>query len=369
MIFFASLCIIVFVLYAIMVLLFTMGLIRLGTKREYSIKNNSHLPLSVIVALKNEQENIQALMESLANQNYPQNLFEIILVNDHSVDKTCEKATTLAQEYTNIKLLDLPNNCIGKKQAIDFGINHAKNNIIVLTDADCKHQSSWLASIATKFSNEKTDLLIGPVLIESNRSFFGMMQALEHASLSASTFGACGLGLPFMASSANLAFNRSSIDYHIQMLNPNHVSGDDVFLLHSAKKQGKRILCNWDTSAKVSTKPAKTLKDLILQRARWASKAPMYKDSFSIAIALTVLIFNAILLLLLGVSFINPFFWKIFAFGFGVKLLFDLPLLLIYLKKFNRTMLLKVFLPLQLLYPLYVVTASAFSVFGKVRWK
>jgi cellulose synthase/poly-beta-1,6-N-acetylglucosamine synthase-like glycosyltransferase len=341
----------------------------LRRSKDFAKTDTQPLSLSVVVPIKNEQDNIQSLIDSLAKQNFPPQFFEVILVNDHSDDKTVAIAARILTQYSNFNLLDLPINLNGKKHAIDFGINHAKNSIIVLTDADCTHSNNWLLSISDAFKNQESALIIGPVKLETRKSTFGMMQALEQASLSASTFGACGLGLPFMASSANLAFSKSLLDYNLQMLNPNHVSGDDVFLLHSAKRQGQRVSCNWNVNAQVTTKPVNTPKEFILQHARWASKAPKYKDFFSIIVALIVLIFNALLFILILTTLVNPNLWKLLAIGFGVKLLFDFPLLLIYLTQFKQTSLLKVFLPLQLLYPFYVVITAAVSMLGKVKWK
>ena len=87
---------------------------------------------SIVVACRNEQKNLPNLLDCLATQNYSDDLFEVIIVNDNSTDKTYEIASGF-KRITNI--LTLNNKGEGKKQALRTGIKAARGNLIITTDA------------------------------------------------------------------------------------------------------------------------------------------------------------------------------------------------------------------------------------------
>src|SRR5687768_10577527 len=98
--------------------------------------------ISIIIPARNEEENIGELLKVLQQQTYPKNLFEIIVVNDHSTDNTTE----VVKQFPGIKLVELKDETINsyKKKAIETGIAAASGELIVTTDADCIPSPSWL---------------------------------------------------------------------------------------------------------------------------------------------------------------------------------------------------------------------------------
>ncbi len=91
--------------------------------------------ISLIIPARNEEENIGKLLNALQKQTYPKNLFEIIVVNDHSDDKTID----IVKQFPDVILLDLKDDSINsyKKKSIEQGINAASRKLIITTDADC----------------------------------------------------------------------------------------------------------------------------------------------------------------------------------------------------------------------------------------
>src|SRR5689334_25410769 len=59
--------------------------------------------ISIIIPARNEETNIGSLLSALENQNYPRHLFEIIVIDDHSEDKTAE----IVRSFGRVKLLQL----------------------------------------------------------------------------------------------------------------------------------------------------------------------------------------------------------------------------------------------------------------------
>ena len=354
-------------IYFAMVLVFAIGVIGLQQKNGLT---HEILPISVVIAMRNEEQNVNRLLQTIMQQNYPNHKVEVILVNDHSTDRTKTLAEEWCKAYTNIFLANLPKDRYGKKEALSLGISQSKNDIIALTDADCLHPVHWLRSISSVYSAQNVGLAIGDVQIAPTKTLFERMQALEYASLAASSMGACSCGIPFMASSANLSFSRSRLGFSSQMLKPSIVSGDDVFLLHSAKQmRGLAIGCLCGTSSVVSTRPAPTINAFFKQRARWASKATGYTDFTAIIVGFVVLLFSLLLVVLGVLSFWDYHLLKLLLAALLLKCLADIFLLYPFLKRQGNVSLLNVFLPLQLVYPFYISIAFAMAMFCQNSWK
>jgi glycosyltransferase involved in cell wall biosynthesis len=94
--------------------------------------------VSVVVACRNEQENLQNLLICLDEQDYPEDLFEIIIVDDNSTDKTYQIASASDGPGKRIVLYNEGN---GKKMAIRTGISAASGILIITTDADCRMEN------------------------------------------------------------------------------------------------------------------------------------------------------------------------------------------------------------------------------------
>ncbi len=93
--------------------------------------------VSVCVPARNEERGIRACLQSLLKQDYPN--FEVIVVNDHSSDRTGERIHDLAQKDSRLIALEgreLPEGWLGKPFALDQAFKKAKGEILLFTDAD-----------------------------------------------------------------------------------------------------------------------------------------------------------------------------------------------------------------------------------------
>ena len=116
------------------VILLYQALFILGFANYYPAKaaKSYSVPVSVIVAARNEAENLENLVRKLISQNYFE--FEVIVVNDRSSDNTQEVLKALDGEFQNLNIVDIkekPDGFNGKKFAITMGIKAAKYDLLL----------------------------------------------------------------------------------------------------------------------------------------------------------------------------------------------------------------------------------------------
>lgn len=346
------------------------GLKRLPKKQEKIIQSEF---VSVIIPFRNESQNILASLESISAQDYPADKFEVIYVNDVSNDDSYEKLMR-ADKPDNFKVLSISDHSQGrayKKKAVSLGIENAKGEIIVTTDADCLHDKIWLSSLLSQFDNE-TGFVSGPVRFVPENNLFSKVQALEFASLVISGAGLIGIKKPTICNGANLAFRKSLFKslhgYSDQM----HLSsGEDELLMQKISRETDySVKFVWEKYAVVTTNPNKNLHDFIQQRKRWASKSLFYKDNLLIAkLALIYLFFVSLIVQLVLAVFLS----KIFIFSFIIflllKFIFEYKVISIGSDFLFPRKLLKYFFVTEVFQIIYIIIAGVQGVFGNFNWK
>jgi poly-beta-1,6-N-acetyl-D-glucosamine synthase len=318
--------------------------------------------------MRNEEENIQTFIESLASLAYPQEKYEVILVNDHSVDHTREIAEGLIRNANNIRLIDLPPGREGKKHALAFAIQEAKFDTIATTDADCFFSKNWLQCISFYFEDPGAKMVAGAVKLTSDHSFFYRLQSAEFISLIGAGAAAIGLGHPVMCNGANLAFRKEVFNEVSGYQDNVHIaSGDDEFLMRKIFNRyphGIRFLNFYE--GVVSSRPQKTLNDFFHQRVRWAGKwkhnADLVTQGLAVLIFLSHFSFAGLLLLNLKEpdASIAPVFGKVFLEG----------VFFYWIGRFlDRGFDIIAFLVWQFLYPIYVTIIGLSSLTRGYAWK
>lgn len=329
--------------------------------------------ISVLIPFRNESENILTSLQSIENQTYPKDKFEVIYINDSSSDDSLEKISEV-KKSSNVKILSLPDSFIPnahKKRAVRFGIENCRGEIIVTTDADCTHKKEWLETILSYYNN-KTGFLSGPVEFKKGNKLFEKIQRIEFAGLILSGAGLIGINKPAICNAANASYRKEayrSVNGFDD--NMNLSSGDDEILMQKIWKEGRyRIIFCVNRNAVVTSLPNKSLREFYHQRKRWASKGLFYTNKLLILKLVLIFLFHFFLLiqLILGISFTS-----IFLATFSVSFLLKIILEYTVLKKgagllFDKS-LLKPFLIAEIVHIPYIVVFSLAGAFGKFRWK
>jgi poly-beta-1,6-N-acetyl-D-glucosamine synthase len=323
---------------------------------------------SVIIAVRNEEASISPLLESLCLQDYSNSNFEVIFVNDHSADRTEKIICDWIKDNPHLQGHYICATDHGKKHALTQGIQYAKGEIILTTDADCVLPIAWISHMVMSFNTDKT-MVIGLVKIQQEKSLFSKLQAFEFSSLMGSGMAMLALGFPIMCNGASLAFRKNcfkAVNGHQDNL---HIpSGDDEFLMRKLEKQFPESIQPIQWPSVVITKPQSSLKSFIDQRLRWAGK---WKDNDSITtkvLALFILIFQITTIVAIGYLFSGE---NLVNAGMllGMKLLLEGYFLFNVNKMLEQRFSIPAFIILQFVYPFYVVTIGILSQLLDYEWK
>jgi cellulose synthase/poly-beta-1,6-N-acetylglucosamine synthase-like glycosyltransferase len=354
--------------YISIIVRYTIGWNKLKTN-NFQNNNPSFNSFSIIIAFRNEAPNLSKLLNSLKQINYPKTLYEVILINDDSTDKSKLIVEDFIVEHNlNWNLL---HSSKGKKDAIKKGINNSSLEYIFTTDADCIIPKNILKTYDQVLQLKKWKLISGPVDFYSNNSFLGKIFEMEFMSLVSSGAGAIGINKPIMLNAANLIFQRKiALEANNTIYDSNIASGDDIFLLHYIMKHydNKEITFLKNKDAIIQTKAPKTLKQWLSQRLRWASKAKYYKINNTSISALIIMLFNIALLFTFALLLFKSY-WLLYINLLIIKLIVDYPILHTASKFFNKKISFSAFIIIELLYPFYIVGIGILGLFIKSKWK
>jgi len=361
-------------LYVVLMLLYARG----WRLQQTSVVPAGFVPrvaISVIIPARNEEQHIARCIESICANDYPADLVEIIVIDDHSTDRTFDIVVSFRQP--NIRCLKLADYVSDrqlnsyKKKALETGIAHANGELIVTTDADCITPVHWLKLVAATLVRQQPVMIVAPVAFTCNGSIVELFQSIDFMTMQGITAAAHRLGLGNMSNGANLAFTKAAFHAVDGYKGVDHLaSGDDYLLMMKIHKAFPgRIAYLKSEEAIVQTAPQPDWSSFMNQRVRWASKSGKYDDKKLTAILLLVYLFNLSFLALLLAGFYDNLFW-VLAGGIGlIKIAVEIYFLLPVAIFFRKSKELLWFPLLQPIHIAYVISAGFLGFLGKYQWK
>jgi poly-beta-1,6-N-acetyl-D-glucosamine synthase len=334
--------------------------------------NHSHSlnGISVIIAARNEEKYISACVKSiLANQtNVP---FEVIVVNDHSKDKTLDRLDSI--ENDKLRIVNLPDDASGKKAAITYAIGSAKYNLILCTDADCEVSDTWIDTHQNFYAENDNHIQTGLVIPKDEGSILSRFQMLDFVATMAITANGISRKKYFLANGANLCYQKSFFqEVHGFSGNEKIASGDDVFLMEKAVgKDVDKIGFLKSMDAIVLTKSEQSWSSLFHQRKRWASKSMKTADKNVVKIQGFVFLFCMIILLSLTLApLMTPEIWFAGLTALMIKMAVDFLFLTKLTSYYDQQQVMKSFVPVFFIYFIHILYSGMVALFPTTyKWK
>jgi len=353
-------------LYVLFTIYFTIGLHRLKI-----YKKKEFLPtITIVVAARNEESNLQQLLKNLVEQDYPNEKMEIVIVSDRSTDGTWQIINDFSNLYPfvkGIKLEDIDDDMTPKKYALTCGIKNSGGEIILSTDGDCLVPKGWARSMVSSFS-DNTGIVVGRSSIKlSKQSFFNYYQSIDFLGIMAANAGVIGWEKGWSGSGQNIAYKRNAFE-KINGFNPvaKSVSGDDMYLVQSISKH-YNIHFNSDPSSFIHTEPVESIKAFFNQRIRWASNSRNLWETnlFFLFFLIIAFLSNSIFIFALWNKELVPIVFSLFI----IKIISDGLVLYTGSIKLNVPFKKIHFLSWSIFQPIYIPITGILGLLGLFRWK
>jgi len=358
---------IILLLCSITILILINILITFPLKRLFEISkiDENVVNVSIIIAARNEQTNLTKLIQSLNKLDYSEDLFEVIIVDDNSVDETLSVLKELTKEFDNFSIYsNTETNLTGKRNALTLGIKHSKFSNILITDADCRPEKKWLQSYSKKFK-DGYDLLFGIAPFIQHKKLINKISCIENLRNSILTFSMASIGLPYSAAARNIGFSKKAFDQLGGYLNTKDtISGDDDLLLREAVKNKMKIGVVTDSLSFVYSDTKETLSEYLQQKARHTQTSFHYLITHQLILGFWHLLNLAFLVSPL-LMFVNPLFGLLLP----AKLIIDFIVVQFHQRKFGYKFSFFETFYLQIFYELFLIINFFNAQFMHVKWK
>ncbi|MCB9311090.1 MAG: glycosyltransferase [Lewinellaceae bacterium] len=321
--------------------------------------------ICIIISVRNESRHIAQTLESILCNDYPAEHYDILVINDHSTDKTAE----IVSKFKKVTLLHLPIGIYGKKAAITFGIQNTNANKIILTDGDCIVEKDWILHHSSALDN--TYINTGWIFLKEERNFLSAVQAMDVAATLAITKWAIKKEYFALGNGANMSIRRNILQGEWYSGNEHIASGDDIFLFEKIfKKDPSKIGFIDGMNGSVTTYGQPSWSSLLAQRLRWAAKQAITSSKrvfiFQSVIAVYLFLLYGVLLWLL---------WNWTSFGYiviislGIKFIVDYQLLKKIQSQYAKPST-TFFVLAWILYPIFYFILAFAALFRiNVKWK
>ncbi len=316
---------------------------------------------SIIIVARNEAGNIQNCLRALADQEYPKDRYEIIVVADRCSDETVQITGQFKDEFANFKILEIPDVPAGispKKHALTKGIDMAAFDQFILLDADVKPNPNLIKVMNLYFDG---DVVVGIMKLNLEHRFWHSFLKYERLLNWSVAAGGIANGSPVISYGGNWGYTRKAFE----MVNGfegifNSLGGDDDLLLQKFGIENLVIRFCTNPDGWVLTQAPDSFAKLLMQRRRHLAAGKYYQSKFKVAYFL----YHTSNLLI----WILPFVYPPTLILLLLKILCNSALLNKSLRIF-REKLSTLYTPIfEILFVLYNVFVGTLGLLGRIKW-
>jgi len=267
------------ILIQVIYLLIIFGRTAFSKPRKAKSDSQNEEGVTVLISAHNEFQNLKKLIPKLFEQDY--STFDVMIVNDRSTDRTKRLLEELMVIYPRLRSVTVkytPEHVTSKKFAMTLGIKVSKNDIILLTDADCTPNSNqWIRKMTAPVRQEGKTFAIGFSGYEKEKGFLNNWIQFE-TLMTALYYVSFGLWkAPFMGIGRNLCYRKSFFMEVKAFKGFWHINGGDDDLFINQYATGKNASIVLDPEANTTSKPKNTLKDYLVQKKRHLHSGKYYR--------------------------------------------------------------------------------------------
>jgi len=249
-----------------------------STKKLISVSDQG-LGVSVIIAAKNEFDNLSEFLPTILEQDYSN--FEVIVVNDQSFDGTYLLLKDFQVKYPHLKIVNIDeeiNDFSGKKLALTLGIKAAKHEILLFTDADCLPSSNqWITTMMSGYTSKDIDFVIGFSPYFKTKGLLNFIIRYETLSVGIKYLSSGLNKRPYMGVGRNLSYKKS-LFFNVKGFHPylNIPFGDDdLFVNLHANKSNTNVV--FHPNSFIESRPKTNWEDYFYQKQRHQAASKYYR--------------------------------------------------------------------------------------------
>jgi glycosyltransferase involved in cell wall biosynthesis len=262
--------------------------LRLAIYKKPQKKVHVEHPISVVICARDEAENLVTNLPGVLVQDYA-TTHEIVLVNDNSEDESKYLLEEFKKSFKNLNVVALTQEAkmiSGKKFPLSIGIKSAKNETLLLTDADCVPSSEHWMKLMQDGYNENTEIVLGYGAYRKKPGLLNKLIRFETFQTALQYFSYALAGLPYMGVGRNLSYKKDVFlrNKGFSSINQIPSGDDDLFINQVANANNTSIVI--DKDAHTISEPKKTFHDWMNQKYRHYTTTKYYKKKHSILLAL-----------------------------------------------------------------------------------
>jgi len=241
-------------------------------------ENLKPVPVSVVICAKDEAENLRKFLPLVLTQKYHD--YEVIVVNDCSSDETETVLALFKEQYSHLYVTTIHEDekfSHGKKLALTVGIKAAKNDLLLLTDADCMPESeNWISSMQQNFTDD-TQINLGFGGYIKEKGMLNRLIRFDTMWIALQYMGFAKAGIPYMGVGRNLAYRKSFFFKNKGFASQIHLmSGDDdMFVNQFATAKNTKVELSAESFTRSTAR--ETLEQWITQKKRHFTTSKYYK--------------------------------------------------------------------------------------------
>lgn len=245
-------------------------------------------PVSIVISARNEHHNLLHNLKSILEQDYPD--FEVVLVNDQSTDDSEFYLKTLESTYKHLKIVNVKNPIVffkGKKFPLSIGIKSATNDILLLTDADCKPSSpNWIKEMVYPYSEQGSEIVLGYGAYAIKKGLLNFIIRFDTMRTAMQYLSFAKIGIPYMGVGRNLSYKKELFfrEHGFQKHYKIESGDDDLFVNHAANSKNTKIVLS--PEAKTISVPKTKFISWWHQKRRHLTTGRKYKKSHLFLLAI-----------------------------------------------------------------------------------